>query len=85
MNRLQYMVCVLCLMGFCSCGTYYTYLSIDDAYHWSEKSTPTISSSSTSSHSSASSAGSSGSAISPAPSLEYTNIQDTTITVKIKR
>ncbi len=61
---------------------------LDDAYHWMDKAeqmaaaaaqTAQQSSTSTSSSSSTSSA------TPTTPSLEYTNVQDTTITVRIKR
>ena len=55
---------------------------LDDAYHWEDRS----STSSTSSSSSSSSTTSSTSEPKPAqPTLEFTNVQDTTITVKIHR
>ena len=74
--------------GFASCASQ---VPLDDAYHWPDKSaitaTPeTASPASSTSHSSASSATSQDSSTSPAsPALEYINIQDTTITVRIKR
>ena len=73
--------------GFASCASQ---APLDDAYHWEDKpahTTPIESgTSSATSHSSASIATSQASSTSPAsPSLEYTNIQDTTITVRIKR
>lgn len=57
---------------------------LDDAYYWPDKSVHTEhSESSASSAPSASSASSASSA--PSPSIEYTNVQDTTVTIKIKR
>ena len=60
-----------------------TQFTVDDAYHWDDNrsaaataETPSGSESSTSSSSSSSLTG---------PTIEYTNIQDTTITVRIKR
>lgn len=60
-----------------------THFTVDDAYHWDDNrsaaataETPSGSESSTSSSSSSSLTG---------PTIEYTNIQDTTITVRIKR
>lgn len=57
-----------------------THFTVDDAYHWDDNrsaaataETPSGSESSTSSSSLTS------------PTIEYTNIQDTTITVRIKR
>ena len=67
---------------------------LDDAYHWMDKAeqmaaaaaqTAQQSAQSATSASSTSSTSSSSSATPTAPSLEYTNIQDTTITVRIKR
>ena len=54
---------------------------LDDAYYWPDKSVHTEHSES--SAPSASSASSASSA--PSPSIEYTNVQDTTVTIKIKR
>ena len=54
---------------------------LDDAYYWPDKSVHTEHS-----ESSAPSASSASSASSPSsPSIEYTNVQDTTVTIKIKR
>ena len=54
---------------------------LDDAYYWPDKSVHTEHS-----ESSASSASSAPSASSPSSSsIEYTNVQDTTVTIKIKR
>ena len=67
---------------------------LDDAYHWMDKAeqmaaaaaqTAQQSAQSATSTSSSSSASSTSSATPTAPSLEYTNVQDTTITVRIKR
>ena len=62
---------------------------LDDAYHWMDKAeqmaaaaAQTAQQSSTSTSTSTSST---SSATPTAPSLEYTNVQDTTITVRIKR
>ena len=64
---------------------------LDDAYHWMDKAeqmaaaaAQTAQQSSTSTSTSTSTS-SSSSATPTAPSLEYTNVQDTTITVRIKR
>ena len=65
----------LLLLSACSS----TQFTIDDAYHWEDRSaiaTTTATPSSTTSSSSSTSSG---------PSLEFTNVQDTTITVRIKR
>lgn len=67
---------------------------LDDAYHWMDKAeqmaaaaaqTAQQSAQSATSSSSSSSSSSTSSATPTAPSLEYTNVQDTTITVRIKR
>lgn len=62
---------------------------LDDAYHWMDKAeqmaaaaAQTAQQSSTSTSTSTSTT---SSATPTAPSLEYTNVQDTTITVRIKR
>ena len=54
---------------------------LDDAYYWPDKSVHTEHSES--SAPSASSASSASSALSP--SIEYINVQDTTVTIRIKR
>ncbi len=58
---------------------------MDDAYYW-EKSNPSAvsSPSSTSSASSASSASTPASPAKPSP-VQFTNVQDTTVTIRIKR
>ena len=81
------MAIAICAFGLTACGV--SNLAIDDAYHWEDR-TPqrTNTSSTTSSTSSDSSTSSSGSDISTSPTtpeLEYVSVQDTTITVKIKR
>ena len=70
---------------------------LDDAYHWMDKAEQMAaaaaqtaqqsaqSATSTSSTSSSSSSSSTSASTPTAPSLEYTNVQDTTITVRIKR
>lgn len=64
---------------------------LDDAYHWMDKAEQMAAAAaqtaqqSATSTSSSSSASSTSSATPTAPSLEYTNVQDTTITVRIKR
>lgn len=64
-----------------------THFTVDDAYHWDDNrsaaATTETSSGSTGSDSSTSLPA--GEGRDGAPSLEYTNIQDTTITVRIKR
>ena len=64
--------------GFASCASQ---APLDDAYHWEDKPAHT-----TPIESGTSSATSQASSTSPAsPSLEYINVQDTTITIRIKR
>ena len=64
---------------------------LDDAYHWMDKAEQMAAAAaqtaqqSATSTSSSSSSSSTSSATPAAPSLEYTNVQDTTITVRIKR
>ena len=67
---------------------------LDDAYHWMDKAeqmaaaaaqTAQQSATSTSSSSSSSSSSSTSSSTPNTPSLEYINVQDTTVTIKIKR
>ena len=64
---------------------------LDDAYHWMDKAEQMAATAaqtaqqSATSTSSSSSSSSTSSATPTAPSLEYTNVQDTTITVRIKR
>ncbi|MBQ7439236.1 MAG: hypothetical protein IJV28_04630 [Paludibacteraceae bacterium] len=63
---------------------------LDDAYHWMDKAEQMAAAAAQTAQQSATStstsSSSSTSAATPtAPSLEYTNVQDTTITVRIKR
>ena len=61
---------------------------LDDAYHWMDKAEQMAAAAAQMAQQSAtstSSSSSSSSATPTAPSLEYTNVQDTTITVRIKR
>ena len=57
---------------------------LDDAYHWMDKAEQMAAAAQTAQQSSTSTT-STSSATPTAPSLEYTNVQDTTITVRIKR
>ena len=57
-----------------------THFTVDDAYHWDDnRSAAATAETSSGSESSTSSSSLTG------PTIEYTNIQDTTITVRIKR
>ena len=61
---------------------------LDDAYHWMDKAEQMAAAAAQTAQQSATSTSSStstSSATPTAPSLEYTNVQDTTITVRIKR
>ena len=70
----------LLLFALAACHTT-SQAPLDDAYYWPDKSVHTEhSESSVSCASSASSSSSSSSS-----SIEYTNVQDTTVTIKIKR
>ena len=70
----------LLLFALAACHTT-SQAPLDDAYYWPNKSVHTEHS-----ESSASSASSAPSASSPSSSsIEYTNVQDTTVTIKIKR
>ena len=61
-----------------------THFTVDDAYHWDDNRSAAATTE-TSSGSTGSISIPSGETRSEAPSLEFTNIQDTTITVRIKR
>lgn len=61
-----------------------THFTVDDAYHWDDNRSAAATTE-TSSGSTGSTSIPSGETRGEAPSLEYTNIQDTTITVRIKR
>ena len=82
----------LLLFALAACHTT-SQAPLDDAYYWPDKSVHTEHSESSapsapsaSSASSASSESSASSASSPSSSsIEYTNVQDTTVTIKIKR
>lgn len=62
---------------------------LDDAYHWMDKAEQMAAAAAQTAQQSATSTSTSTSSTSSAtptaPSLEYTNVQDTTITVRIKR
>lgn len=70
----------LLLFALAACHTT-SQAPLDDAYYWPDKSVHTEHSES--SVSSASSSSSASSALSP--SIEYINVQDTTVTIRIKR
>ena len=79
----------MCVCALSACGVQ---IPIDDAYHWEDRTskasttTSTTSQSSQTSQTSTSSTTSQTSEPKPAqPTLEFTNVQDTTITVKIHR
>ena len=60
---------------------------LDDAYHWMDKAEQMAAAAAQTAQQSATSTSTSStsSATPTTPSLEYTNVQDTTITVRIKR
>ena len=58
---------------------------LDDAYHWMDKAEQMAAAAAQTAQQSSTSTTSTSSATPTAPSLEYTNVQDTTITVRIKR
>lgn len=76
MKRLSYIVC--CVLGLTACGSTST-IAVDDAYIWPDKTTPVSTPAATPA------AEVVNEPVSTGPTLEYTNIQDTTITVRIKR
>lgn len=76
MKRLSYIVC--CVLGLTACGLTST-IAVDDAYIWPDKTA------SVSTPASTPAAEVVNEPVSTGPTLEYTNIQDTTITVRIKR
>lgn len=80
MKRLSYIVC--CVLGLTACGSTST-IAVDDAYIWPDKTTPVSTPAETASPATVSEPVSEP--VSTGPTLEYTNIQDTTITVRIKR
>ena len=76
MKRLSYIVC--CVLGLAACGSTST-IAVDDAYIWPDKTTPVTTPAATPATVVA------DEPVSTGPTLEYTNVQDTTITVRIKR
>ena len=84
MKRLGYIF--IAVVAFSSCGTT-SYAPLDDAYIWPDNTTSaaTPETGSSVSTDSESVAAESPAPVSAGPTLEFTNVQDTTITVKIKR
>ena len=76
MKRLSYIVC--CVLGLTACGSTST-IAVDDAYIWPDKTTPGTNPAEPPATVVA------DEPVSAGPTLEYTNVQDTTITVRIKR
>lgn len=76
MKRLSYIVC--CVLGLTACGSTLT-IAVDDAYIWPDKTTLVTNPAATPATVVA------DEPVSAGPTLEYTNVQDTTITVRIKR
>lgn len=81
---------LLFIIGMSACSTVQL-PPVDDAYHWPDKApqivsvTPNTSKYSESSESSESSKPSESSEIPVSPRMEYVNVQDTTITVRIRK
>ena len=76
MRKHSVIVCFVALI-FSACGTVST-IPIDDAYHWPEKSTPVELSSPAQVENPETSE-------SPSPVIEYLNVQDTVVTIRIKK
>ena len=76
MKRLSYIVC--CVLGLTACGSTST-IAVDDAYIWPDKTTQVTN------HAATPATVVADEPVSAGPTLEYTNVQDTTITVRIKR
>ena len=79
MRRKPVILCIVALV-MSACGTA-NVAPLDDAYYWPDKSAHATHSDPTESGTSSPSNASSASS----PSIEYTNVQDTTVTIKIKR
>ena len=58
---------------------------LDDAYHWMDKAEQMAAAAAQTAQQSATSTSSTSSSTPNTPSLEYINVQDTTVTIKIKR
>lgn len=67
----------LLLLAFTACHTT-SQAPLDDAYYWPDKSVHTE-------HSESSTPSASSAPSTPSIPIEYTNVQDTTVTIKIKR
>ena len=76
MKRLSYIVS--CVLGLTACGSTST-IAVDDAYIWPDKTASVTTPAATTATLVV------NEPVSTGPTLEYTNIQDTTITVRIKR
>ena len=74
--RKQSVILSLVALIFSACGTVNT-IPIDDAYHWSEKQTSTTPTTPTKSDSIGSNP--------KTPAIDYLNIQDTIVTIRINR
>ena len=77
---------IVCALGLMACSTTNT-IPIDDAYYWPENEPKAAKSSpATTTESTAPTAMPIDEFASPAPSsIEYVNVQDTTVTIKIKK
>ena len=74
MKAYQYIVCAAIVAFLSGCGT--TNIAIDDAYHWSDEP-----------HRSAPKEQTAEQTVqtSTTPTMEYINVQDTTVTIRINR
>ena len=81
MSKKPYIVLLISAAFFAACSTANS-IPIDDAYYSPQVESPASATATPSSSSSQSSASSASSASSP--SIEYLNVQDTTVTIRIK-
>lgn len=72
------LVAVMAVIAICMTSCHTTAMPIDDAYYWVDKKAETATIPSVTSTTEVRTEASS-------PSIEYTNVQDTTVTIKIKR
>lgn len=82
MSKKPYIVLLISAAFFAACSTANS-IPIDDAYYSPQVESPASATATPSSSSSQSSASSASSASSP--SIEYLNVQDTTVTIRIKK
>ena len=80
MRKQSAILCFVALL-FSACGTVST-IPIDDAYHWPEKQTSTTP---TTPITPIESDSIKSTPTTQAPAIEYLNVQDTTVTIRIKK